>query len=530
MLTLRTLRTLLTLLICIPNYTTPPRLSKASQYTILPPDMERRRINFLDEGTGVADEGVEARRPRVLFCLALLLIIILGGCAARWFFEKEAPTDPNEYEAVTLEQKKPDGFLERIGHFVFSKDVLLQGERKDRVNILLLGMGGPGHDGPYLTDTIILASIEPSTNQIAMFSIPRDLAVKIQDEGIRKINNANAFGENKEPGSGAVFATTVIEDTFDTDVHYYIRADFTAFQEIIDEVGGITINVPRSFTDMQYPDGKNGVMTIYFQKGAERMTGARALQYARSRHGNNSEGSDFARASRQQQMLVALKEKVLSFETLSNPVRIHHIITSLNTHITTNLSFPDIIALIKRAKRLNTRDMTTVVFDTNNYLTAATGADGAFLLVPSSGTFKEMEEQIKNIFDEPKTDLSTSPVRGQGEVSTKHDILSNQELNVTQVSSINIEIQNGTWRAGLAAQAKKILEDANLPVTRVGNTPARPVSTSGIYAIIQNAVSIEQLTTIKEILNIPMQQTIPSDIIAATSTEVLVILGEDYQK
>ena len=131
------------------------------------------------------------------------------------------------------------------------------------------------------------------------------------------------------------------------DLHYYLRMDFKAFEEIINEVGGITINVDNNFIDQLYPAANNEYQTIQFNKGIQTMDGKTALIFARSRHGNNGEGSDFARSKRQQKIILALKEKILSFSTLTNPIKINNIRKTLEKNIRTDIEFSDIMSLLK---------------------------------------------------------------------------------------------------------------------------------------------------------------------------------------
>ncbi len=470
--------------------------------------------NFLEQ-----ERYDDPRPPRPkkggFFLFFLIFIILFGGCIKLTIGGKSAPNDPTAYDPVTLEPKPPEGLIKRIGHFVFSKDVSLDGQRKDRINILLLGMGGVGHDGPFLTDTIIIASIEPSTGNIAMISIPRDLGVKIPGQGWRKINFANAHGESKKKNWGAAFATEVIEDTFDIKINYYARIDFTAFEKIINEVGGITVNVERSFTDHTYPAPNHDYQTVSFTKGQTKMNGDAALKYARSRHGNNGEGSDFARARRQQKMLLSLKEKILSFSTLSNPVRIHNIIKTLDSHITTNMEFSDIIAFVKLAKTLNTSNIKTVVLDSsvNGFLQNGYSPNGAFILEPKTGSFKEINKMIKNVFEY--------------EVTAVAQEIPKQEA--PKLAPANIEIQNGTWRAGMAARMRKRLQDKGFTVTTIGNTQERPQMESGIYNVDGDEVR-DVIVALQDELHIPVKQALPSSIAPTSTTDILIILGEETQE
>jgi LCP family protein required for cell wall assembly len=484
--------------------------------------MEKRYINFIQDEPRVESferpqQKVPKKKGFLLIC-AIISLFVVFGCT-RFILSNEKPNNPDAYDPITLEPKKPEGILRRIGHFVLSKDIKLKGQSKDRINVLLLGMGGPGHDGPFLTDTIILSGMQPSTKRIAMISIPRDLGVDIPGHGYKKINYANAAGEAQKQNYGATFATQIIEDTFDIDIHYYIRIDFTAFEKIIDEIGGITVDIKRSFTDEQYPDSNHGVQTISFEKGVTKMNGETALKYARSRHGNNGEGSDFARAERQQKVLTALKEKILSFGTLANPVKIYNIIQTLSEHITTNMEFADIIALLRLGKELNTGNIITKVLDNgpNGYLQNAFSEDGAFILEPKNNSFDEINSLIENIFETPvekneQTVMEEPP-----------------KQEAPPISAANVEIQNGTWQAGLAARIRQQLQDKKFTVNNISNSSIRPQMESAIYNLKGNNI-IDAVSALQEELKYPVKQTIPEKITFATTTDILIILGEDTTK
>ena len=143
----------------------------------------------------------------ILGVTIILLLLLRNYNMTRW------PTSASDYDPTTLKPKKI-GFLQTVRNFIFKSENVMTGQQEDRINILLLGIGGSGHDGPYLSDTNIILSIKPSTNQVAMISVPRDLAAKMGNYGFRKINNANAFGELEQSGNGGEYARKVFEDTF----------------------------------------------------------------------------------------------------------------------------------------------------------------------------------------------------------------------------------------------------------------------------------------------------------------------------
>lgn len=497
---------------------------------------QRSRINFLDEQieepqdtltqTTIPIETKTEIKPQKtrfgwpLFFICSTVVLLITSFFLYKAIRANAPhlnNDPLLYNDITLEPKEPTGFFSRLGHIFFFEEQTLRGEKDDRINVLLLGMGGEGHDGPYLTDTIMLISIKPSTNQVAMVSIPRDMGVDIEGYGIRKINSANSIGEQKKAGWGGAYASEVIGKTLGVDIHYYARVDFKAFEEIINEVGGVTVEIDTSFTDPLFPLGETiGYQTVIFKKGVTTMNGETALSFARSRHGNNGEGSDFARAARQQKVILALKEKILSYETILNPVRINNIMKSLDKHMTTNMTFDEILTFIRKARVLNTDQLQKVVFDSSPQgpLKEAVGASGAFLLLPKSGSYDEIVSQVQNIFTNDA-------------IATKTDNTPTQSPPV--ITTALVEVQNGTWLAGMAARIEKRLEDASISVTTIGNTEIRPIAESGIYLLTDTAPK-DVAQSITSILQIPMREVDQTKFRTATGTEILVILGEDFNE
>lgn len=323
----------------------------------------------------------------------ILVILIIGGWLA--------------YRAISVvNTRKLDnangkvGFLTQLGHLV-TNDRQLQGEENDRVNILILGIGGPGHDGPYLTDTMLVASYKPSTNQLALLSIPRDLVVNIPGYDYRKINNVLSIGRDiKYPGGGEALTVKIVSDTFNIPIQYYALMDFTGFEEVINQVGGVDVTVEDAFTDYEYPTENYGYQTIHFNAGSQHMDGATALKFARSRHGNNGEGSDFARARRQQKILEALKEKLLSVGTLINPKKISDILGSLGSHSQTNMEVWEMIRLAKLVKNIKHDQIINEVIDSsiNGFLRNDTGQGGAFILVPKDRNYQDIQFLAQNIF------------------------------------------------------------------------------------------------------------------------------------
>lgn len=464
------------------------------------------------------DEHVKPRKKRLLLIAVFLLTIALAGIIARAMAPPKQNDNPMAYDPITLEPKPPTGLINRLSHLVFSRELHLKGERDDRINLLILGIGGAGHEGPELTDTIMIASIKPSTRQLALVSIPRDLAVDIPKIGEGKINAVNAYGEMEKPGWGAGAATEVVSGAFGIKIPYYIRIDFRAFAEIIDTLGGIAVNIETSFTDPMYPDRNFGYKTVSFAKGAAHMDGKAALEFARSRHGSSGEGSDFARAKRQQKVILALKEKIIESATAESPLQLKAIMDSLDAHMTTNMSFAELLALLKIGRMLDTNSIQTLTLDTspNGYLQADTSSAGAFVLAPAAGDFTEISRAIDNIF-------------ADAAVAQKNDTPTQKPAAGLAFVASAIEIQNGTWRAGLAARMKKRLEDRGFMIATIGNSAERPQGASGIY-IISDSADVATPEALKNELHIPIRRQLPPNIIPETGTKIFVLLGEDMEE
>lgn len=477
--------------------------------------MQRTDINFILQEDAQEPKFKEPgkKRSKFFLFLGIFAVLFLGGLITRSVISSST-NNPNDYDPITLEPKQPEGIFQRLKYFVFSKEVKLAGVKDDRVNILLLGMGGLGHDGPYLTDTMIIASFKPSTGEVAMISIPRDLAVYIKGEGWWKINHANHFGEKQKADWGGAFATEVVSETFKIDIPYYVRLDFKAFEEVIDEVGGIKVFVEKSFVDNQYPTANDLYQTVSFKQGETEMDGETSLEYSRSRHGNNGEGSDFARARRQQQVILALKEKVFSFSTLANPLKIYNIITTLDKHITTNMEFADIVTFMKIIKEdLDTKNIKTFVLDNSSegYLENTVGENGAYMLRSKTGNFDEINYLIANIFN-------AEPQQAQ--------IVSVQQESPQYYGDATVEIQNGTWVAGLAARVESRLEKKGFSIGELGNTEERPYLLSGIY-IIGDDPKTDTANALKEELGISIRKP-PNNLTFTPNSDILIILGTDF--
>lgn len=408
-------------------------------------------------------------------------------------------------------------FFGRIKQLVLSGDKKLASEDGGYTNILLLGMGGAGHDGPYLTDTIIVARLDIKQKRIALFSIPRDLLVNIPGHGWWRINNANAFGETKQSGAGPDLVKQTIEQTLDIPVHYYVRIDFKGFEKVIDSLGGVAVDVAQSFTDEKYPAGPNVFQTVHFDAGRQTMDGEKALIFARSRHGDNNEGSDFARAARQQKLLMAVRSRVLSPTLILNPARITGLYRSLSDSLMSNMSGGEIARLVDIMRDISSDAISMQVFDDapDGELTAQILEDGAYVLVPKSG-YETLRLAIMNAFGD---DTKTS------RVLAARTLIPPTEHKPTTAPATTVWVLNGTKIEGLAARMGMVLKEQGFNVSKTSNAPNQTVPHTRVVPLTARGQS--QLPAVVSLLDPAIDTNLPPQLTAPSGVDIVIILGPD---
>lgn len=273
-------------------------------------------------------------------------------------------------------------YLPVLYQYFFQKDIELRQTKDQRVNILLLGIGGGKHEGPLLTDTIIFASLDPQKNQVTMITIPRDLWVPELEQ---KINVAYTIGDRKKDGGGLLLSKALVSRIVGQKVDYGFRVDFNGFIKAVDLIGGIDVAVERAFDDYEYPlSGKEADTCgfegeefekrateeaqleafpcryehLHFEKGVQHIDGETALKYVRSRHAKGPEGTDFARSMRQEKVINAVKDKVFSAGTLLNPIKLVSLYEAFQDSIDTDIEkkeYDDFVKLAQKMKGATTK-------------------------------------------------------------------------------------------------------------------------------------------------------------------------------
>ncbi len=205
------------------------------------------------------------------------------------------------------------------------------------VNILVLGTDGRANEG-FLsrTDSIMVVGVKPAQLRLSLFSIPRDIFIEVPSFGSQRINTINVLAEQQQRGTGPNLVMEAISQDFTIPLNRYIRLDFNGFVQLVNSVGGITVDVEHTIIDDQYPTESGGVEYVKFDIGVQQMDGERALIYARTRHADD----DYHRAARQQQVISALLAKLV------NPLRWPSAMAALHSSVDTNLTLFDMYTIV----------------------------------------------------------------------------------------------------------------------------------------------------------------------------------------
>lgn len=374
----------------------------------------------------------------------------------------------------------------------------LRGEAENRINILLVGIGGGRHPGGLLADTIILASIKPKDRQVALMSIPRDLFVPLPQplSGFDKINAAHSIGEReqKTTGGGIIYLKKTVSEVFGQPVHYVMRVDFEGFKKIVDTLGGVTVIVEKSIYDPFYPaPNMIDYEPFSIKAGTQQFNGDVALKYVRSRETT----SDFDRARRQQQVLQAIRDKALSLNILANPKKLLDLAKIVGDHFKTDLSPWEIERLITVTKDIPKTGLITKVLDTTANGPLVSVNDGGYYIKPRDGTYQELKNIAKNIFVQTPVSLEAA------------------KIEIINASSVN----------GAGSQLAEELGRIGLTITRVSKSSSS-IKGSAIYDVTQREKP-ETIKLLSSYVKAKVVTTPPAGLLNNGMADIVIIVGDE---
>ena len=318
-----------------------------------------------------------------------------------------------------------------------------------RVTILVMGLdyrGWTDGNGLGRTDTMILLTLDPETGTAGMLSVPRDLWIEIPGFGYSKLNTAYQTGEiNRVDGGGPGLLMKTIEQFLGIDIHYYAMIDFDTFVAMIDEIDGVKIDIPEEIEVDPLGDAPPKIL----QPGIQTLPGSVALAYARSR---NTAGGDFDRSQRQQQVIIGIRDRIISFDMLPKLIgRAPALYNQLASGVRTNMTLDQAVRLVLLSTKISPENIERgviqepqVTFDWSN--------DGQFILVPNPDKIRILKDRIFT------PEIAANPISAN---------LSDDQLIADE--NANVSILNGTAQPGLAAATSEWLISQGIQVTNTGN-------------------------------------------------------------
>ncbi|NTU79435.1 MAG: LCP family protein [Chloroflexales bacterium] len=236
---------------------------------------------------------------------------------------------------------------------------------QESMNILLLGTDARPGDETTRTDAIVLVRIERDSGRVSMLSLPRDLWVSYPSGGEGRVNAAFAIGEKRFGlGGGAALAKSTVGRLVGVKVDNFVLINFQGFQTLIDQLGGITVNVPEAIYDPAYPTADYGTVEVHFRPGAQTLNGERALIYARTRHAD----SDFGRNQRQQLVLMAIFNRIRERGLLQQLTSLDDYTGAMRGYVQTDMSHSRMLEVASFARSISPDDVLRYAIDSSTII------------------------------------------------------------------------------------------------------------------------------------------------------------------
>jgi len=363
---------------------------------------ELTNIQPKEKDTVTKKENKKEKKKRSPFVKGLIIFLLLAFFGSAGYFVWKG-------SKVT----KAVGLNFNPVELIKEKEPELQKDKEGKhTNVLIVGVDSRTGNDISNTDTLIIASYNYESKNLNMISIPRDFHVEVNSKTkwFGRINSVYSSAENQLKGSGFDALQKSVQDVTGLEIQYYALVDFKAFVEIIDKVGGVNINVENSFTDYMYPEALK-YKTVKFVAGPQVMNGETALIYSRSRHSSmNNEGSDYARAKRQQKVILALKDKLAEDDTFKDPQKVMGIISSLVNNIKiSEFTITDVRAGINLLQDFTKNNRKSYSFVLDPYaggrelIEVKTMPSGAFAIGPKAGLgkYEDINKYVEMIDSNP---------------------------------------------------------------------------------------------------------------------------------
>lgn len=433
---------------------------------------------------------------------AYLLFVNVRNLAAAWSGTGLPSFQINQPSSVESTGDEPEPTIAVLDELPDAWD------GNERVTILLMGLDyrdWERGEGPSRTDSMMLVTLDPLTRTAGMLSIPRDLWVDIPGYGHGRVNTAYFLGEqDRLPGGGPELAVKTVEKFMGVPIQYYVQIDFSAFIKMVDEIGGVELTVYEEiYID---PIGKDN--TVLLQPGNYRFDGELTLAYARVRY---TEGGDFDRATRQQQVAMAIRDQILELSNLPGLLAsVPALYQDLTEGIRTNLAVDQMIALGMLAMQVSPEDVARAVIAPPEMVTLETvlyGGEDAKVLKP-------VPDKIRLLRDEVFT--------ATGAIGPSLEVESPREA--AEFEAAKLAVLNGAGEEGLAGRFADVLEPLGFNVAEIANADRLDYPTTRIIDYTGNPYTIQYLVDLMDLTQSQVLfQTLPGN-----EVDVALIIGYDW--
>jgi LCP family protein required for cell wall assembly len=320
--------------------------------------------------------GPRKRRNRVIGSIVLLILAIgaVGGYL-RYATLRDAIVVANSTQSAAVLDFNAENGISQLNPANFTT----YGD--GRITILVVGLDAAAG----LTDSLQIISLDPIKNTASITSLPRDLYVSVPGQGSHKINATYRLAEDDEAGSGPKILKETVSKVIGVPVQHFVSINFAGVRDLVDAVGGIDVTVPEALYDPFFPaEVGDGYAPLFVKAGAQKMNGAQALRYARSRETT----SDFDRSARQQIVIEAVRQKMFSAGVITNPAKLNNILTAASKNLKTDIPVASLKPIFEKYSAIPEGQRATYVLDTSeelNLLTSSTNPSTGYISYPVLG-------------------------------------------------------------------------------------------------------------------------------------------------
>lgn len=406
-------------------------------------------------------------------------------------------------------------------------------DASQRITFLLLGVDQrPDDPSPLRTDTMIVVTVQPETNQVGMISLPRDLFVPIPGfDYSGKITTAFTVGElNKYPGGGAALATKTVSEFLGYPIDYTVMINFDGFVQAIDAIGGVDVVVAKTIHDEEYPTIDYGYQTFHLDAGPQHLDGETALKYARSRHGSGND--DFQRTNRQQQLLLAVKDKLIENKLLT-PVRLLDLVRVVSNSVEHDIPATTLPSLLTLASRVQFDQIQQLVLDTR-YAQVDANSKFGWILVPDREKIRPAVAQIFSGQAAPAqvdVEILAAQQEQQQAYQVRQQVLNDYQTQAEalrqQLSAegARVGVYNGTGDPMLTARAADWLQRQGYNVVEAKDADRADYPRTALITYSDKPVAIEGLKNMFAIAEDNLQA---GDSGAESALDLRLIIGRDF--